>query len=136
VRVTLSAPPDTGHLDTIGLDISAAAACTGLTVTALRWYEKAGLMLAPPARTPGGARRYGERDLAWLQLLTRLRRTGMPVRLISRYAELCRQGPGNEHERLALLRQHRDEVHQRLEQAQHDLTQIDHKIAIYEETFR
>jgi DNA-binding transcriptional MerR regulator len=136
VRVTLSAPPESSRRDATALDISAAAACTGLTVTALRWYEKAGLMLAPPARTPGGARRYGERDVAWLQLLTRLRRTGMPVRLVSRYAELCRQGPGNEHERLALLRQHRDEVRRRLEQAQHDLIQIDHKIATYEETLR
>ena len=131
--MTSSTTPDT---EPATLDISAAAARTGLTVTALRWYEKAGLMLAPPPRTSGGQRRYGARDLAWLELLTRLRRTGMPVRLIRRYAELCREGPGNEAERLALLRQHRDEVRLRVEQAQRDLDLIEQKIAIYEENNR
>ena len=40
-------------------------------------------------------------------LVTRLRATGMPIRKIRRYAELVRDGEGNEAERLEILESHR-----------------------------
>lgn len=43
-------------------------------------------------------------------MITRLRATGMPIRTIRAYAELCREGDGNERERLELLLAHRDRV--------------------------
>ena len=50
-------------------------------------------------------------DVSWLVMVTRLRATGMPIRMIRRYAELVRAGEGNEAERLALLEAHRDGGH-------------------------
>ena len=40
-------------------------------------------------RDSAGRRRYTRGDLDWLVLLNRLRRTGMPVRDMRRYAELA-----------------------------------------------
>jgi DNA-binding transcriptional MerR regulator len=115
------------------LEISAAAEQSGLTATALRWYEQEGLLLSPPHRTSSGQRRYDAEHLRWLEMLTRLRGTGMPVADMRRYAELCRAGDGNEAERLALLRAHRVVVLARLRQVQSDLDAIESKVALYEQ---
>ncbi|MGH3169477.1 MAG: MerR family transcriptional regulator, partial [Trebonia sp.] len=92
-----------------GLTIAEVADCTGLTRHTLRYYERDGLMLSVD-RDDSGHRRYSELDLGWIELITKLRATGMPVREVRRYAELVRAGDGNEAERLALLRAHRDRV--------------------------
>ncbi|WP_231496098.1 MULTISPECIES: MerR family transcriptional regulator [unclassified Nocardioides] len=116
-----------------GLSIAAAAERTGLTPDTLRYYEHDGLMLRPVGRTSSGHRRYTEADLRWIELLTRLRGTGMPIRDVRRYAELVRTGDGNEEERLALLRAHRQLVLAQLAEVQEHLGAIDAKIGIYED---
>jgi DNA-binding transcriptional MerR regulator len=114
------------------LTIAEAAEQTGLTTHTLRYYERDGLMLASPERSPSGHRRYSERDLTWIQLITRLRSTGMPIRDVRRYAGLVRAGDGNEAERLALLKAHRERVETQLAEVTGHLRAIDHKIGIYE----
>src|SRR5688572_7208302 len=88
---TTTAPPET-------ISISQAARATGVSAHTLR-YERAGLMLDPVDRAESSHRRYTERELTWITLLTRLRGTGMPIRRIAEYAELVRAGDGNEAER-------------------------------------
>ena len=73
---------------------------------ALRYYEREGLMLSRHvARGTGGHRRYSRRDVFWLRICIKLRKSGMPLVQIRRYAELVREGPGNEPQRLELLRE-------------------------------
>jgi DNA-binding transcriptional MerR regulator len=115
------------------LSISEAAEVTGLTAHTLRYYERAGLMLDPVERAESTHRRYTERDIGWVQLLTKLRATGMPIRMVREYAELVRAGEGNEEQRLALLLAHRDSVRAQLVEIQRNLEAIDHKIEIYSE---
>jgi DNA-binding transcriptional MerR regulator len=124
--VTLTAAPAT-H----GLTIAEAAERLGLSTDALRYYEKDGLLLRPVERSASGHRRYGPDDLRWIELLTRLRATGMAIRDVRRYAELVRAGGGNEDARLALLQEHRRTVLARLAQVQDHLGAIDHKIGVY-----
>lgn len=114
-----------------GRTIAQAAAELGLSVDALRYYEKDGLLLRPVPRSASGHRRYEETDLRWILLVTRLRATGMPIRDIRRYADLVRAGAGNESERLALLQAHREEVLRELAEVTAHLGAIDHKIGIY-----
>ena len=114
------------------LTIAEAAAQTGLTAHTLRYYERGGLMLAAPDRATSGHRRYSERDLTWIELISRLRSTGMPIRDVRRYADLVRSGDGNEAERLALLKAHRRRVLQQLDEVRSHLGAIDHKIDLYE----
>ena len=114
------------------LTIAEAAERTGLTAHTLRYYERDGLMLGAVERATSGHRRYAERDLRWIELITRLRATGMPIRDVRRYAALVRDGAGNEAERLALLLAHREVVERQLAEVTSHLRAIDHKIGIYE----
>ena len=61
---------------------------------ALRYYERAGLMLDPVDRASSTHRRYSESDIGWVRFLTRLRSTGMPIATIREYTELVRRGDG------------------------------------------
>lgn len=109
--------------------ISEAAEKTGLSAHTLRWYERIGL-LAPIQRSSDGRRRFSQPDLDWLNLITKLRDTGMPVKDMQRYAELVRSGAG-ETERLSLLERHRVEVARALARQQECLTLLDRKIGNY-----
>jgi DNA-binding transcriptional MerR regulator len=111
--------------------IAEAAEQTGLTAHTLRYYERDGLMLREVERSSSGHRRYTDADLHWLELLTRLRATGMPIREMRRYAAMVRAGSGNETERLELLREHRRRVLAQLAEVQEHLGAIDRKIGIY-----
>jgi DNA-binding transcriptional MerR regulator len=112
------------------LTISDVAAATGLTNHTLRYYERAGLLLGVE-RNGSGHRRYSAQDVDWVVTVTRLRATGMPIRLIHRYAELVRDGDGNEAERLALLEAHRAEVVAKIDELQQNLELIDYKLGLY-----
>jgi DNA-binding transcriptional MerR regulator len=114
------------------ITISDAARLTGLTAHTLRYYERAGLMLDRVERAPSSHRRYTEAEIRWVTLLTKLRSTGMPIRRIREYADLVREGDGNETERLALLKAHREAVLEQLESMQRNLEAIDTKITFYE----
>jgi DNA-binding transcriptional MerR regulator len=112
------------------LTIAEAAGAAGLSVHTIRYYERAGL-LAPIERNGSGHRRFNERDLEWLVVCTKLRATGMPIRRVREYAELVRDGEGNEEERLALLEAHRADVKKRLAEVRKNLELIDYKIELY-----
>jgi DNA-binding transcriptional MerR regulator len=112
------------------LTVGEAAAKVGLSAYTLRWYEQEGL-LAPVGRDSAGRRRYSQADLDWLLLLIRLRRTGMPVRDMRRYAELVRAGDHTRPDRLALLTAHRDRVLARMADLQEDLDVLNYKIGLY-----
>ncbi len=114
------------------LTISDVAEHTGLSNHTLRYYERAGLLLEVE-RNGSGHRRYSAQDVEWVTLVTKLRATGMPIRLIRRYAELVRAGEGNERERLAILEAHRAEVVAKIDELQHNLELIDYKVGLYRE---
>jgi DNA-binding transcriptional MerR regulator len=88
-------------------------------------------MLDPVPRGSSRHRRYREKDIGWIAFLTQLRKTGMPIKQMRQYAELVRHGPGNEHERLALLELHRTAVIQQLEELRGNLQSLERKIEDY-----
>jgi DNA-binding transcriptional MerR regulator len=112
------------------LTIAEAAEAAGLSVHTVRYYERAGL-LTPIERNGSGHRRFTEQDVEWLLVCTKLRATGMPIRRVREYAELVRDGEGNEDERLALLEAHRADVIERLAEVRRNLELIDYKIELY-----
>ncbi len=114
----------------MSLTIAETAERTGLTAHTLRYYERDGLMLSVD-RSASGHRRYDEGDLEWIGMISRLRRTGMPIRDVRRYAELVRAGDGTEAERMDILQRHRGLVRAQLEETQHHLELIDRKIEWY-----
>lgn len=114
-----------------GLSIAEAARRTGVSAYTLRYYERAGLVVTAVDRTSGGRRRYRQLDLDWITICTKLRATGMPIKMIRRYAQLVCAGHGNEQARLALLEAHRAAVMVKLAEIQENLALIDHKIDVY-----
>jgi DNA-binding transcriptional MerR regulator len=116
------------------LSIGDVARETGLSVHALRFYEREGLMLSQQvARGTGGHRRYSDQDVYWLRICTKLRASGMPLAKIRRYAELVREGPGNEPQRLELLRAHQRHVENQLAELHECLQTITRKVGVYEQ---
>ena len=115
------------------LGIGDVARETGLSVHALRFYEREGLLLSQVARGTGRHRRYSPDDVKWLQICIKLRRSGMPLAKIRRLAELLREGPGNEQQRLELLREQQRLVENQLAELAECLRIISRKVGIYEQ---
>ncbi|MFC9343254.1 MerR family transcriptional regulator [Streptomyces sp. NPDC057020] len=115
------------------LGIGEVAERTGLSVHALRFYEREGLLVGPVQRTSGGRRRYTSSDVEWLQICVRLRESGMPLADLERFAELVRHGPGNEAERLRLLDAHRRRVDAQIQALEECRSVIAWKVDVYAE---
>ncbi len=118
---------------TPGLTIGQAAERTGLSVYALRFYEREGLLANPIQRSPDGRRAYNDDDLEWLDLCVKLRSSGMPLRAIRQYAELVREGPGNEEDRLTILREHQRRLTEQIGELTACLEMISFKVGYYED---
>src|SRR5687768_16900686 len=99
-----------------------------MSVHALRFYEREGILAHPVERESNGRRVYSEGDVDWLILCTRLRASGMPLPAIKQYAEFVRQGGGNEKERLDLLHEHRERVTAQIAELQECLSIVSRKI--------
>jgi len=112
--------------------IAQAAQFSGLSIDTLRYYERMGL-IEPPARDSGGRRMYSDDDLAWLGFLTKLRTTGMPIRLMREYAQLGHSGVATTSRRKQILVEHRADVIARIADLQSCLDVLNHKIANYEQ---
>lgn len=110
--------------------IAQAAERSGLSIDTLRYYERIGLV-DPPARDSGGRRSYSEDDLGWLLFLTRLRTTGMPIRMMREYAQLRHRGDAAAGRRKRILLEHRASVRERIAELQSCLDVLDYKISHY-----
>lgn len=116
-----------------GLSIGQVAERTGLSVHALRFYEREGLLADPVRRESNGRRVYSEDDVDWLTMCIKFRSSGMPLDTIRKYTELVRQGSGNEADRLALLKSHQDHVRAQIEELNECLNVITWKVDIYQQ---
>jgi DNA-binding transcriptional MerR regulator len=103
---------------------------TGRTVHAIRWYETQGLV--PGVQRDGAGRRvYHERHVGWLELMERLRRTGMSIAEMRRYTGLVQQGRATLAERESMLRAHRERVERTIAEWNDALELLDQKIHFY-----
>jgi DNA-binding transcriptional MerR regulator len=119
--------------DTTHGEDSYVARRTGLSVHALRFYEREGLLLSQHVTRGTGGHRYSPQDVNWLRICIKLRASGMPLAKIRRLAELVREGPGNEHERLELLREQQARVENQLAELAECLRIISRKVGVYEQ---
>jgi DNA-binding transcriptional MerR regulator len=110
------------------LTIQQVAQQTGLSIDTLRYYERIGL-LEPVGRARNGHRRYTQNDLAWIDLLLRLRDTGMPRAQMKRFAELRRRGSATLTERRLMLEQHQHSLQQYMQELELHMASLQHKIA-------
>jgi DNA-binding transcriptional MerR regulator len=111
--------------------ISDVAQCTGVSIDTLRYYERIGLIQAVN-RLSNTHRRYSEADIAWIQFLLKLRATGMSIQQMLEYARLQRLGESTLRERVAMLKEHHQQVEVHLQHMQEYLMLLESKITSYE----
>jgi DNA-binding transcriptional MerR regulator len=128
----LGQPATLGPVEAADLTIGEVARRTGLSVHALRLYEREGLMAGEVRRDERGRRVYSAWDVEWLDNCVKFRTSGMPLATIARLAQLVREGTGNEVRRLELLREHRRHIIAQIEQLRDCLDLIDGKVTSYE----
>jgi len=112
------------------LRIGELSARTGRSVHAIRWYEAQGLVPGV-ARDAAGRRVYTELHVGWLDLMDRLRRTGMSIAEMRHYTALVRQGKATLAQRERMLKDHRERVQRTIAEWNEALALLDGKIDFY-----
>ena len=116
------------------MQIAEAAARSGLSIDTIRFYEKSGMLPDLP-RDARGWRRFTPEALEWLAIIARLRKTGMPLPDVRRFAASAQGAsadrPEAEAERLALLTAHRARLAEQRAELEACEAYLDMKISVY-----
>lgn len=97
----------------------------------LRYYDKEGL-LPFVERSDSGIRLFKDSDMEGLRVIECLKRTGMPIKDIKVFIELCQLGDATINERLALIDKQRETVLEQQKQLQETLDTLNYKHWYYE----
>lgn len=90
--------------------ISEVAVITGLSISTLRYYETLGLL--KPVRQKNNYRVFTDKELNWIDFIKRAKATGLPLAKIMTYAKLREQGHETIKERIAILDQQEQILHE------------------------
>lgn len=119
-------------MDTEPFRIGALATRSGRSIHTIRWYETQGL-IPGVARDAGGRRVYVEQHVGWLQLMERLRHTGMSIAEMREYTALVKAGRATLQQRRDMLAAHRVRVLETIRRQRAALQLIDAKVGFYDE---
>lgn len=97
----------------------------------LRYYDKEGL-LPFVERSDSGIRLFKDSDMEGLRVIECLKRTGMPIKDIKVFMELCQLGDSTINERLQLIDKQRETVLEQQKQLQETLDTLNYKHWYYE----
>jgi DNA-binding transcriptional MerR regulator len=114
------------------LRIGDVASRTGRSIHTIRWYESQGL-IPGVSRDKGGRRVYSDHHVAWLDLMERLRCTGMSVAQMREYTALVQEGGATLKRRRDLLAAHQARVRSTISHWNDALALIEAKVAFYDE---
>lgn len=115
----------------MALQIGELARRTGKSIHTLRYYESEGL-IPNVRRNSAGRRVYSERHVLWIELLGRLRQTGMTMQSIREYAALIAEGDVTLSRRKNLLGAHRKKIEAQIDDMKACIRLIDLKLELYE----
>jgi DNA-binding transcriptional MerR regulator len=110
--------------------ISQIAEMMNVSAHTLRFYEKEGLL--PDIERVNGRRVFTDKDFAWLRVLNCLKNTGMPIKEIRRYIELCQKGDSTLEERYRIILDQKKAILSQIESLQYNLKEINYKEWYYE----
>lgn len=88
---------------------------TGVSVSALRYYDKQGL-LPPVERTEDNIRQFDDFIIEWLRVVNCLKRTGMTLKDIKQYASWCVSGDETYEKRIGLYVRQKEAALKQMEQ--------------------
>ncbi len=111
--------------------INEIAKICDISVYTIRFYDKEGLLPFVTRNTTGN-RQFSEADLDVIKLICCLKNTGMQVKEIKRYIDLCMQGEGTAPARRQIMVEHRKEIFRQIADLKKNLTIVDLKIGFYD----
>jgi DNA-binding transcriptional MerR regulator len=112
------------------LEISEVSKLTKLKPHTLRYYESIGI-IKDVKRNSSGKRIYSELDLKWLEVIIRLRATGMNIKKMKEYARLRHMGDETITERKNIMKEHLISIEQEIETLQEARDYVSKKVQIY-----
>jgi DNA-binding transcriptional MerR regulator len=117
------------------LKIGEVSKRSGISIEALRFYEKSGL-LERPSRTYGGYRVYGEEVLERLAFIKRSQALGFTLDDIKRIIEDARKGQSPCDEVREIVRRRMEELDERLRELQRYRKELKHTLEAWDKVGR
>lgn len=111
--------------------ISQVAKKMGVTVPTLRYYDKEGL-LPFVDKKPNGTRVFKDEDFEKLAIITCMKNSGVPIKEIKKYMDLCTEGDSTLQERLEIFIERKEAVQKQIEELNKVMETINRKIWYYE----
>jgi len=103
---------------------------TGVSTYTLRYYEKEGI-IPPIGRDEAGRRYYTNDNLAWIELVTCLKETNMPVIEIKEIVRLSQIGDQTIDDRKVILQTHKARMLDQIKSLENGITKVDKKLDFY-----
>ncbi|CUO82667.1 MerR family transcriptional regulator [Clostridium disporicum] len=103
----------------------------GVSVPILRYYDKEGLMPFIEKKE-NGTRVFKDEDFKGLEIISCMKRSGMPIKDIKRYMDMCMEGDSTLQARLEVFHEREKIVKQQIEELNNIMELIKHKIWYYE----
>lgn len=105
-----------------------------LPVSTLRYYDKEGLF--PDMERTSGIRKFGPEQIEALHVIECLKKSGLEIREIKQFMELCAQGSSTYRQRRELFLHQKDRVKKEMETLQKTLAMIEFKCWYYEQAIQ
>ena len=103
----------------------------GVTVSTLRYYDKEGL-LPFIDKKENGTRVFKDDDFEGLAIISCMKSSGVPIKDIKRYMDLCAEGDSTLEERMQIFLERKEFVKKQIEELNNVMKTIEHKIWYYE----
>lgn len=102
---------------------------TGLSIDTLRYYEEEKLLM--PARNEKNYRIYSEEDFCWVQLLLKMKQTGMTLRNMKEFARLQKLGDTSLPDRMKMLDRHLEALYEQQANLTETISFVGNKMDTY-----
>lgn len=110
--------------------ISEIAEKMNVSAHTIRFYDKEGLL--PFVKRVNGRRVFKDTDFAWLRILNCLKNTGMPLKEIRRYMQLCQLGDASLPDRQKIILKQKESLEEQIRFLQYNLKELEYKVWYYE----
>ena len=105
-----------------------------LSISTLRYYDKEGLF--PNIERKSGIRKFSEKEIDSLKIIECLKKSGLEIKEIKYYFELCSQGSKSYKDRYNLFLKQKESVEKEIKRLNQVLDTINYKLWYYTEAIK
>ena len=105
-----------------------------IPVSTLRYYDKEGLF--PNIKRDSNIRKFDDSEIETLRMIECLKKSGMEIKDIRRYMDLCAKGSSTYSERRAMFEKQRESVENEIKRLEKTLDMLKFKCWYYEQAIK